>query len=372
MNEEKKKVLIYPCKTIRRIGVFLADFFIMLVLSVLLLEGLVLQVARPFTGYYSKINEIDEISRKEVDLYYENEILSYDEGEKYSFKNNLETTGSNYVSYMLQINDDPKADVFKTYFVNIRDGSIDKLNGLYIENADKFYDQNSKDINGLYVLKSSYLSEFEHKYIAGDEMSEIAKKDYDDYISNGFLEIYSLIVKDIEKNNLFNIDKTTSFLTYENRIKEINTSINNLYVYSSIGCFLAATFILYFAIPFIDKKGRTISMMILKTERISLNDYSNLSHRLIFSTYLLSVISNAVGLMFVPLMSVEFATLFSFTLLVVVSAASLVYLLINFIIMLSNSLKRSPSEFLTHSLVVDTLTMDNYYKEIENARTKSN
>lgn len=255
MNEEKKKVLIYPCKTIRRIGVFLADFFIMLVLSVLLLEGLVLQVARPFTGYYSKINEIDEISRKEVDLYYENEILSYDEGEKYSFKNNLETTGSNYVSYMLQINDDPKADVFKTYFVNIRDGSIDKLNGLYIENADKFYDQNSKDINGLYVLKSSYLSEFEHKYIAGDEMSEIAKKDYDDYISNGFLEIYSLIVKDIEKNNLFNIDKTTSFLTYENRIKEINTSINNLYVYSSIGCFLAATFILYFAIPFIDKKG---------------------------------------------------------------------------------------------------------------------
>jgi len=113
-------------------------------------------------------------------------------------------------------------------------------------------------------------------------------------------------------------------------------------------------------------------MMILKIERVNLNDFSYLSHRLLFSTYLLSVISNAVGLMFVPLMSVEFATLFSFTLLVIVSAVSLVYLLINFVITLSNSLKKSLSEFLTHSLVVDTLTMDNYYKEIENARTKSN
>src|SRR5574344_1333158 len=369
MNEiEKKKVYIFPTKSVRRIGAYLADFLLMLIVGVLLLESLVLQIYRPLIGYYSMLDESSLISQKEVDLYYDNKILFYDSNEKYSFSKNLETTGDKYVSYLVGANNDSANDVFNTFFVNIRKYDKKYLNDLYLSYGADYFDSTSYKNDGYYPLKETYIDQFKHKFISGDEMSESAKTQYSEFISNVFLKIYSEIVSDIKTNNLYNENKTTSFLTYENRIKEINSSINNMYVYGSLISFMLSTFILYFFVPFIDKKGRTISFIILKIERIRLDNYEYLNHRLVFSTYLISLLTNAVGLMFIPLMSVEFATLFSFTLLVIISIVSLLFVLIYLIVLLSNSLKRGISEFLTHSLVVDALTMDNYYKEIENAR----
>lgn len=369
MNEtEKKKIYIFPTKSTKRIGAYLADFLLMIILGVLLLEGLILQIYRPVIGYYSMLDESSLISQKEVELYYDNKILFYNTTEKYSFSKNLKTTGDKYVSYLITSSSDQSSDVFNTFFINIRKYDKKYLNNLYLKYGDKYYDSTMYKSDGYYPLKDTYIDEFKHKFISGDEMSEIAKSDYDDFINSSFLKVYSEVVNDIKQNNLYDERRTTSFLTYENRVKEINLSISNMYIYGSVISFVLSTFILYFFVPFIDKKGRTLSFIILKIERIRLDNYEYLNHRLILSTYLISLLTNAVGLMFLPLMSVEFATLFSFTLLVIISGISFIFVLVDLAILLSNNLKRGVSELLTHSLVVDASTMDNYYKEIENGR----
>ena len=365
MIEEKKKVYIYPAKRIRRFGVFFADLFITLILGVLILEGLVLQIARPIISYSSLVDEMSNISQKELDLYYENEILYYEEDSKYSFSTNLETTSDNYISYLCNGNNLEYTDVINTYYVKIRSYSLIDLNKLIKENDTSLYfDDTSYNSNGTYHLKTEFVNQFKPNFISGDEMSENAKTQYDDFVNNYFLKMYSLIVSDIKINNLYNADKTTSFFTYENRMNSINSTIDNMFTISSIIAFILSTFILFFSIPFIDKKGRTIGEIVLKTEHIKLDGYDYLDKKRVFSSYLLSLISNSVILMFLPVLSINFSSLFSFSILVVTSVISLLYLLIDLGFLLFNQLNRSIKEFITHSLVVDKATMDEYYKEM--------
>lgn len=356
-KEEKTKVYIYQCKLSKRFLCFLSDLFLTLILGVLIFEGICLQIGKPIMNYDSKAKEIDEYSNARMDLFYNNNILFFDDDNKYDFSENIGYT-SNLYTKKIVLNTNDEHDVFNNYFINYKKISNKELTSLVFEYGSDYFEEN----NDSYVLKSQYIEEFKPKFVTGDEMSEDASTHYDNYIKHFFLPFYDYMTSDIKENDLtFN---GVSFLKLSNTIDSLNSSINNLYVYSAIVAYLLSVTILSFVIPFIDKKGRTISQMILKIERIDKNKIQYLKRGFLGTIYLFDIFGFLPILMFIPIMSLSFSSLFTLTYLWVPSLIGLTYVLIDLFVMIFNKMNRSFKELLTNSIVVESSVIDEYYQRI--------
>lgn len=356
-KEEKTKVYIYQCKLSKRILCYLSDLFLTLILGVLIFEGICLQIGKPIINFDSKAKEIDEYSYARIDIFYNNHILFFDDENKYDFSKNIEYTSNLYTQNEV-LNSNEELDVFKNYFVNYKKGSNEELTNLIIEYGSDYFE--AKETG--YSLKGQYIEEFKPKFITGDEMSEDASAHYDNYIKHFFLPFYDFMTTDIKENDItFN---GVSFLKLSNTIDNLNSSLNNLYVYSAMASYLLSITILSFVIPFIDKKGRTISQMILKIERIDKKEIRYLKRSFLGTIYLFDIFGFLPILMFIPIMSMSFSALFTLTNLWVPSLIGLLYVLINMFVMIFNKMNRSFKELLTNSIVVQSSVIDEYYKRI--------
>lgn len=360
---EKKKVYIYQCKLSKRVFAFLADLFLTLILAVLFFEGVTVQVAKPISNYSDKVMKIESYSNSRIDIFYDREILYFKSEEtKYDFDNSVEHTEETYIENLVK-KTSSKYDVFANYFVTYRKFSVDDFNNKVIEFNDVFFEVN----NGKLCLKSKYIDEFLPNYTEGDEMSEAAATDFKNFSKSFFLPFYNEMMKEIKNNDLIST-QGVYYSKLTEVIDELTNELNNMYVFSSIFAYLFSVVVLYFMIPFIDKKGRTISQMILKIERVDVKSITYLKKPFIGTVFLLNLFGFLPILMFIPLMSINFASLFSIPYLWIISTIGLGYDLINFTIMVFNQLNRSVGEFLTNSIVVETAVIDEYYKEMEYGR----
>ena len=117
-------------------------------------------------------------------------------------------------------------------------------------------------------------------------------------------------------------------------------------------------------IPFIDEKGRTLSERIMKIERVDIKDFSSINKKFKTSIFLFSLFLNLPILMFIPIMSLTFNALFSLSILFIPSVIGVIISLIEMCVFLFHPLKRGLKELSTHSLMCDSDTIDNYFKEI--------
>jgi len=359
---EKKKIYLFPTKKTKRIGAFFADLFVNLILSVLLFEGITGQVGKAITGFYSKSEQIDKYNKNKLDILYDNNLLFYEEDKEYSFNDNLKYSADLYVKYLSFDNSIEQYDVFTTFYT-IRDYDNNKLKTKILDFGSEFFDS-SKTFKNIYALKEEYSSAFMHKYAPNDEMSESAAKSYDKFVESFFVRFYQNIVLDINNNDLSSKEVDKSYKELISSVEEINLEINEMLVICSIIAAGLSSIILFLVVPFVDKKHRTIAEMILKIERIELSTLTYPSFKFQFSIFLVEFISNLITLMFVPMMSVTFTYLFTMPLLYIPSFVALLFNLVNLIVFLSNGLGKSFKEYLTHSIVCDSSTIDDYYKEI--------
>ena len=244
MEEVKKQkvVEIYPTKLGRRVLCFLSDIFLCLILSFIFFELVVFQISRPIINYDNLVNESETYQKNQYAILYSSDLLFFNDENKenqFMMSEALEDTNYNYLNFYTNDNSEElkKYDVFFNYFVNLKSGdksdNLNELNGLLIKYGSDFFNTEKTTINGTFALKTTYIEQFKANYIEGDEMSEEAKNNYENFSKKVFLNLYSVMINDIETNDLKVSDVSKSYVELKNDIQAINDKINTNYIVCS-------------------------------------------------------------------------------------------------------------------------------------------
>jgi len=353
---------LYPAKKGRRVLITISDILITLIVSLFVFEIIVMQIDKPIIGYNDIQIEIYNLEVDRRDLLVEKNLLTKSEKD-YDFSADLELTAENYIKfYTLENEEDKKYDVLYNYFVILENKDINYLNSLLIEKCPSYFDSEKTTVLGTYALKSQYKDYFTPNFTPGDEMSETAKGLYSTFKETDFLSLYQTIISNISLNENILDSKNHYFSYYTKEVGNHNDFIKKTYVICSYITYVFTSLILYLLIPLLNKKGRTVSEIILKVERINVSKMKHLKKKYVLLEFLINFLESLSIIVFIPSISLGIEGIFSFPLLYGASLVSLVFLLASLIILLVNQYAKSIKEFATNSLCVDTSSMDEYLR----------
>ncbi len=359
-----KQFDIYPAKKSRRTLVFLADVFMTLITSIFLFEIVIMQIAHPimdYNGIQTRMYE-DEVKRRDVLV--ENNIL-FKSDKEYDFSKDLENTAIYYIEFNVKNTESfKKYDVLNTYFVDIKKENVDKINSIIENKCSVYFDTSSYTINGTYRLKNTYIEFFSPYFEDGNEMSDTGTTYFNTFKEKEFLKLYQDILTDIISNDTIKDSSNHTYNYYSNQIDKEESYLKKVYVICSYVSFGIAVIVFYLIIPLCNQKGRTLGEMILKIERINVKKMDYLKKKYVLIQFLFNVLENLFVIVFVPCITLGILGIFALPYLYGAAIISLVFLLIQLIMLLANQYAKTLKEISTNSLCVDTSTMDDYYREI--------
>ena len=361
--EEKKETLdILPIKKGRRMLIFLADFFVTLILSMILFNIAIYPLSKLATGSQKKDDEAIQYTRQRMDILYSNGLLYYNEDEKYYYDSNLETTAKMALGYYMGISGN--ADVITTYYIDIRaQKSTKEVKELYVENDKSYgfftYDENSEVL----TVKDKYKEEFNAYFDEKDSLTAQAKADFERFTNTVFLKLYGEVMKDIEEKDLMfeTIDK--SYVQLSTLIEELKANDVVVIQVAAIISFFVSAIGMYIVLPLVDKRGRTLGLIILKEERVQSDTIriTNKNDRLIGAIF--NIIFQLPGILFVPYPTISFVELFRLSALFIVTMISLVFLIISMVYLFISAYNQTLTDKLTKTIIIDTSDLDEVYKK---------
>lgn len=366
MEEVQKKIIdIYPTKNSRRILVFFSDLLILFISCVFLFEMVVNPLVKLAANYTNTVSEADTYSRSRNEILYDNKLLFYEEESKYEFQNNLDYTATQFLKFYVFDDKNLQNEVIFHYFIDLRGEDLSYVNNLYSSLGSKYFDLDSYTSIGTYAFKQEYIDLLSPHFIEGDELSSDGVTEFEAFKENCFLSLYSNVIKDIIKNDLYATSSTVtlSYNELSDKIAEFDTYYRNVATIGAYISFGIGVGILYFLIPLLNKKGRTLSEIILKVEHVDNPSINYLKKRFVVVEGLFNTLNGLSILFLIPVISFGFSDLFLLNLLYPVSFVSLIFVIIELIIMCFSKYGQSLKEFATNSLCCDTETIDNYYKE---------
>ena len=364
--EEKKKVIdIYPTKITRRLLVFLADIFIFLILSIFLFEMCAKPIFVALPSFNNKFNEVTKSTAIRDEILYENEILYYEKEDNKNLGDSIAYTSLMFLKFYTFDQREEKYDVIYRYFVEIRNQDVQKVNNLYSIYGGNFFDTTSFTDKGTFDFKENVKNVIRPYFVPGDEVSKDGQTYIDDF-KEVFLSIYSGVISDIKINDLRSISDpmNITFNRCTEKISEFDDYRNNGITICIFIVFVFSRFILFFAIPFVNHKGQTIGQIILKTEHIDLNKMGYLSKNFRVAKSMFDLLNCGCVILLIPAISYSFSRVFMLNILFSVNTISLIFVIIELVFLLSNKFARTIKELATNSIVVDTSSMDEYYKEL--------
>ena len=362
---EKKVFNIFPCKKRTRALVFLSDIFMCFILSVFLFEIVVMQIAKPIINYSGMQQQTLQYEVDRRNILVDNGLLFIGDDKNFNFSKDLSKTCDEFLRFYTFDDTSTKGDVFYKYFVELKGKDVSIVNNYYKENGERYFDvEGTKTSLGTYKLNETFVTLFKPSYVEGDEISETGKKELESFQNKFFLNVYKYVIYDIKENDIKSINFEYSYNEYSKFIETRSDTLTNTYIIAAYISFIISSIILFFVIPLCNHKGRTISEMILKIEHIYKNDYSYLKKRFVVVEGFFNTLNSFVILAFIPCISVPFAELFAFPYLVSVSVVSLLFIILELVLLLSTDLNQTLKEKGTNSIVVDTSLMDTYYRDI--------
>lgn len=367
MEEEKKQkvINIYPTKNTRRILVFFSDLLMLFISCVFIFEMIVNPIVKVSTDFDTKVNTADTYSRTRNQILYDNDILFFEEETKYSFSTNLRYTADQFLKYYVFDSENINNEVVVHYFKDIRDVEVNKINEIYLKYGEKYFNQEEYTSLGTYAFKEEYIDLLSPYFREGDELSSEGETTLTSFREFFFLNVYSEVIKDIIDKDLSSSNPSIAYSYNElsDKISEFDTYYKNITTLGSYITFFLGASILFFLVPLLNKKGRTFSEMILKVERVDKKEITYLKKRFVVVEGLINTLNGLLILFVIPVISFEFSKVFTLNLLFSVSFVSLIFIVIELIIMLINQYGRSIKELATNSICCDTETIDNYYRE---------
>ena len=362
-TENNKKIIdIYTTKVTRRILVFLADIFLCLILSICLNELVINPIARSIINYENVINDSTLYSENRSNVLIDNNLLFQISPSNYNFNENIVYTSKQYIRYYV-MGDNENYDVIYNYFITIKNEDITYLNNLLISNCSDYFNKDIYTILGTYSLKEEIKNLIKPYYTPGDKISSEGESLYNELQKQVFLSLYSLVIRDIQECDLSSPNNINllSYNTYTNLININNDKINLTYTIDSFISFFLSVTVLFFVIPFTNKKGQTLSEKILKIEHVDKNTLKYPKKRFIFVLGLFNTLNSTCLILFIPMISLGFSEVFSLNYLFAITLVGIVFILIELILVSFTNFNQSLKELGTNSIVVDSSTMDEYF-----------
>ena len=366
----KTVVDVVPLGKGKRILVFLADLFLCFVAAFVLLNAMIMPIAQSSTNFSSKSKSYNEsLSLSHTILYKNKVLLSYYNNDEDDINSNILYTFNCWLSYYIsdaEETPDPsypqyghKVDniVIHHYFVDIRlneQNYVDLFN--HYNKANEYFEYGSGDFQLKESIKSTLSSYYNPMVEAGGNEKKIANN-----IKNSvFLPLLAEVFTDIKKNDL-----TYNNNSYNQCQKIINNYATYLKTLLTITIFIAyvlSIIIMHLIIPLINKNRKTISMMMMRVERINISRLYICKRKESLGTFFYSLFTNAMFIFILPVSFVNFAYIFNLNVIIIFALLSLLLSLSSLLVILFNYYNRALSDIFSRSILITTAKLDEIYR----------
>lgn len=369
-NQEKKVLNVLPLGKGRRILLFLADFFLNFVLSWVLFAVAVLPIAKVVTSYYAKNNDYIVNRQERGEILYGNKIL-FESGnvDKSEIVYNASFTYFCYLSYFCFDEENPQNveysqyghkqenDIFKHYYLDIinDEASFIRLFDLYNQKYSYFVR------DGLNItLKDEMKYQIYAFFDTSDQESAVADTYIENIETSVFYPLYSEVMTSIDKNDLMYEGK--SYKAVEQKIDVFENYVNVLAIVNAFIAFGISTAVLYLIIPLFNRNHKTLSMMILKIEKVNLASLEIVKKPFVVISFIYALISNMLIIFFAPIGFLTIYEVFNLPVILTFSLLSIMMMLASFIFLMFNQYNLDLFDYLTRSVHLKTSDLDDIYR----------
>ena len=362
---------VLPLDKGKRILVFLADFFLNFILAFLLFTIAGLPLGKAFSGYTKKNSDYVTNLTERADILYENKILFNSKNvDRSNIIYNASFTYFCFLSYFCFEEENPtnveyeqyghkeENNIFRHYFIDIMKDEKSYISFFDLYNNNKSYFVRD---NLTITLKSEYRSQIYPFFDKGDVQSKEADRMMEEIETTLFYPLYSEVMSSIEKNDLTYGD--LSYVAVKNKITTFEKYVYNLAVGASLSSLLLSSAILYVLIPFLNKNKKTISMMIMKVERVETTSLDIIPKSKVVISFIYAFVSNMLISFFIPLGFLLIFELFNIPLLMLLGFLSIALMLASLVFLLVNNFNMDLFDYLTRFVYLKTDTLDDIYRK---------
>ena len=252
-------------------------------------------------------------------------------------------------------------DVFHHFYFDVRN-----LSDNYIDEAKKcdsvgFFQVD--DTTKTLTLKETYRVTFNQGFAEGGSFTDEGKKIYDSFYRTYFLNMYGEMLLDIQKNDLSStISGKQTYNTYQAIVDAYQELFRNTVVVDCYVSMFLGVSICYLIIPLCNRNRKTISMFFMRVEKVNKNNFELKSRASLFANFVYQLALNASLLFFIPMISVDFAYIFSLISIVPIAAAGIVIQLVSLIILLFDEYNRPLSDKFSNTIMISSDTLEDIYR----------
>lgn len=370
MEEEKeqKTINVSPISKGKRVLAFLADFFLLFIVTFVIFNVAVMPLGNLMTDSTKRQNASDEAAKVQFNILYEQKVMHHENSDDlYYYNANVEFTMNCYLSYYSfsdsdvleahkQFGHKEENEVIKHFYKDIRNDFNKYLSTLQTFNNEyQYFDIDGENIS----LKDEVKTNIKLSFFSPDDMSENGKTMLGN-LQNEFMNLYADVFKDIEANDLTN--NGTSYLANQKIVKDRETFLQWQLVISSFIAYLLSIIIYSIIIPLFTPDGRTLALLMMRLSRIGTNNLYLLSkgENILNAIYML--VFNLAVVFFMPMTYVTFTYLFNIPVLFPSLLIGLVVIIASLITLLISSYNRTICDYLSRSVIIKNDDLDEIYR----------
>ena len=357
--DEQKVLDVFSISKSQRILVWICEAVITFALAFILMHAAVTPLYSLIGGYSTLQEESDASIMHRNKLLLENKLIYFENEESQigDISYGLEYTYGLFIGDFIKGTEEH--NVFKVFYEN-----FDKSEETYYQ-MFKTYDEelhffNFDDTSKTVSLKEDYKTKFNAVVDKTDEMSTDAKKLYDKYCNKVFLTFYSHILRQMEKQNII-----LSGVAYNNLQVKINKATKFYDRMMIIGAYISYVIgwaITSVLIPLVNRNKRTLSMIMMRIQRVTLNEFHILKWPRLLLVSFYQLITYLFMTFLVPMPLISFAYIFSLPLLIYPSLISAIVCIFSFVTILVNGANQSTSDLFSGTFFVTNDTLDDIYR----------
>lgn len=352
-RDEPNVVNVSPLSKGRRVLSFLADFFLIVIMSLVFFNAVAYPIAGAITDYNGHYTSYKTSVKKRDGVLYGSKILFYDANkstpEASALTANMSYTCDKFVEYYVKGGaDKAQYEIFFTYYETLRSPNIPltEFYGSIASFGDYFLLEGSN-----IALKDKYKGEWAPLFNPGDEMSEQGKTDYNNFRNSFFLQGYSAMIKDILERDL--VYEGVSYITEQNTVLAYGRYIDTLVITCALISYFLAVIIDALLLPVISSRRKTLAMLFLKQSRVEISNFNIFSKAKVPLSFVYMTALCFGCVIFIPWGVISFNELFSIPMLLPLSLVGLTLSIISLAFLLIDGYGRSLSDKLTFSFLVD-------------------
>ena len=366
--QKAKTVTISPISKGKRVLAFLADFFLLFIVTFVVFNVVVMPLGNWITKSSERQTRNDNAAIAQFNILYEQKVMLHEsDSDLYYYNANVEYTMNCWLSYYSfnesdvleahkQFGHKEENEVIKHFYKDIRNYFDKYLTTLQtLNNEYQYFIIDNGDIS----LKDEVKTNVKLSFFSPNDMSEDGKTMLGN-LQNEFMNLYADVFKDIEKNDLFN--NGASYLANKKIVSESETFLKWQLVISSFTAYLLSIVIYFIIIPLFTPDNRTLAMLMMRLSRIGTNNMYLLSkaENILNAIYMLAF--NLSIVFFMPMTYVTFTYLFNIPVLFPSLLIGLVVVIASLITLLMSSYNRTICDYLSRSVVIKNDDLDEIYR----------